>query len=63
MSKEELAREVWHQPRLNLDQTIDVHVSWLRRKLGETAADPRYVHTVRGVGYKLINPCSASSSA
>lgn len=63
VSKEELAREVWHQPRLNLDQTIDVHLSWLRRKLGETAADPRYLHTVRGVGVKLIDPCTASSSA
>ncbi|WP_212612643.1 response regulator transcription factor [Pseudonocardia hierapolitana] len=63
VSKEDLAREVWHQPRLNLDQTIDVHVSWLRRKLGETAADPRYLHTVRGVGVKLIDPCATSSSA
>jgi DNA-binding response OmpR family regulator len=63
VSKEELAREVWHQPRLNLDQTIDVHLSWVRRKLGETAANPRYLHTVRGVGVKLIDPCSVSSSA
>ncbi|HLU58538.1 MAG TPA: response regulator transcription factor [Pseudonocardia sp.] len=63
VSKAELAREVWHQPRLNLDQTIDVHVSWLRRKLGESAAEPRYLHTVRGVGIKLIDPCAASFSA
>jgi DNA-binding response OmpR family regulator len=63
VSKAELAREVWHQPRLNLDQTIDVHVSWLRRKLGERAAEPRYLHTVRGVGIKLIDPCATSSSA
>ncbi|MFC5236985.1 response regulator transcription factor [Pseudonocardia zijingensis] len=62
VSRTELAREVWHQPRLNLDQTIDVHMTWLRRKLGETAANPRYLHTVRGVGIKLIDPCSASSS-
>ena len=33
---------------------IDVHVSWLRRKLGESAAQPRYLHTVRGVGVKLV---------
>ena len=33
-----------------LDKTVDVHLSWLRRKLGETAAEPRYLHTVRGVG-------------
>ncbi len=30
------------------DQTIDVHLSWLRRKLGETAARPRYLHTLPG---------------
>jgi DNA-binding response OmpR family regulator len=31
-------------------------VSWLRRKLGETAQQPRYLHTVRGVGIKLSAP-------
>jgi len=63
VSKSELCREVWRQPNLHLDQTIDVHLSWLRRKLGETAADPRFLHTVRGVGIKLIDPCDTSSSA
>lgn len=63
VSKAELCREVWRQPNLHLDQTIDVHLSWLRRKLGETAADPRFLHTVRGVGVKLIDPCGTSSSA
>lgn len=38
------------------DKTVDVHVSWLRRKLGETAQQPRYLHTVRGVGIKLSPP-------
>jgi DNA-binding response OmpR family regulator len=33
-----------------------VHLSWLRRKLGETAQEPRYLHTVRGVGVKLVDP-------
>jgi DNA-binding response OmpR family regulator len=46
---------VWHQSYGD-DQTIDVHVSWLRRKLGESAAAPRYLHTVRGVGVKLASP-------
>ncbi|NEE09918.1 winged helix-turn-helix domain-containing protein, partial [Streptomyces sp. SID7499] len=41
------------------DQTIDVHLSWLRRKLGETAARPRYLHTLRGVGVKLQPPADA----
>ncbi|MFZ3492003.1 response regulator transcription factor [Streptomyces sp. 5.8] len=50
-----LLSEVWHQAYGD-DQTIDVHLSWLRRKLGETAARPRYLHTVRGVGIKLEEP-------
>jgi hypothetical protein len=33
-----------------------VHISWLRRKLGETAQRPRYLHTIRGVGIKLLPP-------
>jgi DNA-binding response OmpR family regulator len=53
--RQELLSEVWHQSYGD-DQTIDVHVSWLRRKLGESAAAPRYVHTVRGVGVKLAAP-------
>ena len=63
VSKSELCREVWRQPHLHLDQTIDVHLSWLRRKLGETAATPRFLHTVRGVGVKLVDPCGSSSPA
>jgi DNA-binding response OmpR family regulator len=39
-----------------MDKTVDTHLSWLRSKLGETAASPRYLHTVRGVGVKLVAP-------
>ncbi len=38
------------------DKTVDVHVSWLRRKLRESAQAPRYLHTVRGVGLRLDVP-------
>jgi DNA-binding response OmpR family regulator len=55
VSRRELLADVWHQSYGD-DQTIDVHVSWLRRKLGESAAAPRYLHTVRGVGVKLASP-------
>ncbi len=54
--RQELYAEVWRQPYGGADKTIDVHISWLRRKLGETAAEPRYLHTVRGVGIKLVDP-------
>jgi DNA-binding response OmpR family regulator len=56
VTKRELLTEVWHQPYGGADKTVDVHLSWLRRKLGETAQDVRYLHTVRGVGVKLVPP-------
>ncbi|MDX1657712.1 MAG: response regulator transcription factor [Nitriliruptorales bacterium] len=56
VSKRELLAEVWRQPYGGSDRTVDVHLSWLRRKLGETAAEPRYLHTVRGVGIRLSPP-------
>lgn len=55
VSRRALLSQVWQQAYGD-DQTIDVHLSWLRRKLGETAASPRYLHTVRGVGIKLEAP-------
>jgi len=56
VGKRQLLAEVWGQPYGGADKTVDVHLSWLRRKLGETAAAPRYVHTVRGVGVRLAPP-------
>ncbi|GAA3705537.1 response regulator transcription factor [Nonomuraea antimicrobica] len=56
VTKRELLTEVWQLPYGGADKTVDVHLSWLRRKLGETAAEPRYLHTVRGVGVKLVEP-------
>lgn len=56
VTKRELFADIWRQPYGGADKTVDVHLSWLRRKLGETAAAPRYLHTVRGVGVKLVDP-------
>ena len=56
IGKRELLAEVWRQPYGGADKTVDVHLSWLRRKLGESAAEPVYLHTVRGVGVKLTAP-------
>lgn len=53
--RREILAEVWGQAYGD-DQTIDVHLSWLRRKLGETAREPRFLYTVRGVGVKLEAP-------
>jgi two-component system, OmpR family, KDP operon response regulator KdpE len=54
--KRDLLTHVWRMPYGGADKTIDVHVAWLRRKMGETAQEPRYLHTVRGVGIKLAAP-------
>ncbi|HEV7936294.1 MAG TPA: response regulator transcription factor [Actinomadura sp.] len=56
VTKRDLLTEVWRLPYGGADKTVDVHLSWLRRKLGETAQNPRYLHTVRGVGVKLVDP-------
>ena len=56
VSKRQLLADLWRQPYGGADKTIDVHLSWLRRKLGESAAEPRYLHTIRGVGVKLVEP-------
>lgn len=56
LTKRELLAEVWREPYGGSDHTIDVHLSWLRKKLGESAQSPRYIHTVHGVGVKLVDP-------
>lgn len=61
VTKKELLTEVWDSPWGGADKTVDVHIAWLRRKLGETAASPRLLHTVRGVGIKLMAPDGEAS--
>jgi len=55
-SRRELLAEVWEQPFGGGDKTLDVHLCWLRRKLGESGTAPRYLRTVRGVGVRLVDP-------
>jgi two-component system, OmpR family, KDP operon response regulator KdpE len=56
VTKRQLLADVWRLPYGGADKTVDVHLSWLRRKLGESAQEPRYLVTVRGVGVKLVEP-------
>ena len=53
VTREDLMRDVWQTEWMGSSKTLDMHVSWLRRKLGDDAADPRYVTTVRGVGFRF----------
>ncbi len=56
VTKRDLMAEVWREPYGGAERTIDVHISWLRKKLGESAHKPRYLQTVHGVGVKLVDP-------
>lgn len=56
VSKRQLLAEIWRQPYGGSEKSVDVHISWLRKKLGESAAESRYIETVHGVGIKLVDP-------
>ena len=51
LSRKFLMQEVWETDYTEDTRTLEVHVSWLRKKIEEDSANPRYLHTVRGVGY------------
>jgi two-component system response regulator RegX3 len=54
--REQLISEVWETQWFGSTKTLDVHVSALRKKLGDDPAAPRYIHTVRGVGFRFTSP-------
>ena len=56
LTKRQLLADVWQQPFGGADKTVDVHLSWLRKKLGESADAPRYIRSIRGVGVKVVDP-------
>jgi DNA-binding response OmpR family regulator len=53
-SRGQLLEQVWGWDHVGDERVVDVHIRNLRRALGDDAADPRFVGTVRGVGYKVI---------
>jgi two-component system response regulator RegX3 len=55
LTREQLMEEVWDPNWFGPTKTLDVHVSTLRRKLGDDPSAPRYIHTVRGVGFRFAS--------
>jgi two-component system response regulator RegX3 len=53
ITRERLIDEVWDVNWFGSTKTLDVHVSALRRKLGDSSSEPRFIHTVRGVGFRF----------
>jgi two-component system, OmpR family, response regulator RegX3 len=55
VTRETLMSDVWDMNWFGSTKTLDVHIAWLRRKLGDDPAQPTYIHTVRGVGFRLAD--------
>jgi DNA-binding response OmpR family regulator len=53
VTREQIMRQVWDTTWWTSTKTLDMHISWLRKKLGDDAANPRYITTVRGVGFRF----------
>ena len=56
LSRQQLLDAAWGDDWAGGERTLEVHVANLRRKLGDDSAQPRFVETVRGVGYRLRSP-------
>lgn len=56
LSRDELLADVWGSDWIGDPRTLDVHVRWLRLKVEEDPASPRYIQTVRGHGYRFAGP-------
>jgi two-component system response regulator RegX3 len=56
LKREEIMDEVWDPHWFGPTKTLDVHISWLRKKIEDDPGDPRYITTVRGVGFRFAAP-------
>jgi two-component system response regulator RegX3 len=56
VTREDLMATVWDENWFGSTKTLDVHIAALRRKLGDSPVHPRYVETVRGVGFRMASP-------
>lgn len=56
MSREELFKMVWDADAAYDTGSLDVHVRWLREKVESDPGNPRYIKTMRGIGYKMVAP-------
>ena len=56
VTREDLMGRVWDVNWFGSTKTLDVHIRTLRRKLGDDSANPRFIETLRGVGFRLLTP-------
>jgi DNA-binding response OmpR family regulator len=56
VTREQLMKEIWETPWFGSTKTLDMHISVLRRKIGDDASNPTYISTVRGLGFRFDTP-------
>jgi len=56
LTRQLLMGKVWETTYMGDTRTLDVHIHWLRKVLGDNSRKPLYLHTVRGLGYRFDNP-------
>ena len=62
VSRDELMTRVWDENWFGSTKTLDVHIGWLRRKLGDDANKPHWIETVRGVGFRFAGSDGSADS-
>ena len=63
VSPDQLMEEIWGYRSMGDTRAVAVHIGNVRRKLGDRSDEPRYIQTVRGAGYKLVNPEAAAPTS
>jgi two-component system, OmpR family, response regulator RegX3 len=63
VGREEIMDEVWDPHWFGPTKTLDVHISWLRKKIEDEPSSPRYITTVRGVGFRFAPPDGSEPSS
>jgi DNA-binding response OmpR family regulator len=56
LERERIMDEVWDPHWFGPTKTLDVHISWLRKKIEDDPSNPRYITTIRGVGFRFLAP-------
>lgn len=62
LTRKQLMKEVWETDYTGDTRTLDVHIHWVREKLGDVPGQPKYLQTVRRVGYRFVDPESEAGS-
>ncbi len=59
LTRKRIMKEVWETDYTGDTRTLDVHIHWVREKLRDVPGEPKYLQTLRGVGYRFVDPAAS----